>query len=112
GIDDIGIVRTQFAGGPLQWVLDRNSNSQYDAGDFSSFFGVDGDIPAPGDFNADHKDDPGIARGRASISFDARSTAVLQWVLDRNGNGLYDPGDSSSFFGDLAALPAAGKWTP
>ena len=98
GGDKIGLYRSG------KWLLDTNGNGILDGKTidtrFDSFPAKLGDIPVVGDWDGG---------GRDKIGFFRSGT----WVLDKNGNGLWDstPADSiiKNFMG-LLDIPVVGKW--
>ena len=96
GRTKVGIYRNGF------WLLDTNGNGQWDGpagGDqFIGFGGNAGEQPVVGDWNGD---------GRTKVGFLYNGT----WVLDYNGNGVYDFADKIYTFpyaaGDRAVV---GDW--
>jgi hypothetical protein len=98
----IGVVRPGANGVPV-FSLDTNGDGVFDAGDQVFSFGLNGDTFVTGDWNGD---------GRAKIGVVRRtSSGVLQWVLDTNGDGVFDAGDSVFFFGLNGDTPLVGDWT-
>jgi hypothetical protein len=63
----------------------------------TSSFGIAGDIPVMGDW-----DGSGVRR----IGVFRKGT----WLLDINGNGVFDSGDKTVVFGQTGDLPVAGDW--
>lgn len=105
GDDDLGISRV--TNNVVQFVLDRDGNRSYTPADTSSFFGQRGDVAVKGDWDSDGDDDIGVVR---ALNDPAQGGNVLQWILDRNGDGLYDAGDFSSIFGYSGFTPITGEW--
>jgi len=86
------------------WLLDFNGNGVFDGtagGDrVYQFGGVTGDVPVVGDWNGSGTSKVGVFR------------SGFLWVLDTNGNGVFDSGDSTYAFGGLAGdLPVVGDWS-
>ena len=65
-------------------------------------FGVSGDTPVKGDWDADGADDIGVRRSN-------------MYYLDANGNGVFNGaagGDLQYFFGIASDKPLIGRWRP
>jgi FtsP/CotA-like multicopper oxidase with cupredoxin domain len=86
-----------------QWYLDMNGNGAWDAAtDVIRNFGIPGDTPVTGDWDGTGKTKLGVVRN---------SGGVLEWYLDMNGNGAWDPGiDKVYVFGALGDTPVTGDW--
>lgn len=98
GRHQIGVVRN--VGGTYFWYLDLDGNGTWSAGDQVRIFGIAGDDPVVGDWNADGRDDVGVKRGTA-------------WYLDANGTGGWDGGDVGyGSFGEAGDRALAGKLRP
>ena len=100
GYTKIGIYRPSNG----LFILDSNGDGQLDAGDavFNLHIGTSpGDIPVVGDGNGD---------GRSKVGYFRQG---FLWILDYNGNGVYEPGiDKSYTFGGVAGdVPVVGDWT-
>jgi len=100
GYTKIGIYRPSNG----LFILDSNGDGQLDAGDavFNLHIGTQaGDIPVVGDWNGD---------GRSKVGYFRQG---FLWILDYNGNGVYEPGvDKSYVYGGVAGdLPVVGDWT-
>lgn len=92
-----GIVRSS-AGGDT-FVMDTNNNFQLNIGtDRIVGFGNFGDIPLVGDWGGTGIKQAGIYRNGI-------------WVLDLNGNGIFDAGDRVFVLGDAGDRPIVGRWT-
>jgi FtsP/CotA-like multicopper oxidase with cupredoxin domain len=93
--DRVGVFR------PIRWFLDANGNGAWDAGIDTTYpdFGLAGDTPVTGDWNADGTTEVGIFRAG-------------RWVLDANGNGAWDSGIDTvySSFGLATDIPVTGDW--
>jgi len=82
-----------------QWVFDYNFDG---VADFTTTFGQAGDTPVVGDWNGDGLDEIGVMMPSASGNV---------WMLDMNGNGVFDAGDSTFTYGaDAGAIAIAGDW--
>jgi hypothetical protein len=86
---------------PIQWFLDANGNGMWNSGLDTTYpdFGLAGDTPVTGDWNADGFTEVGIFRAG-------------RWVLDANGNGAWDSGIDAVYtsFGLATDLPVTGDW--
>ena len=83
-----------------QWRLDFNGNRLLNAEDKIAYFGgLPGDIPVVGDWNGSGTSKIGIFRNG-------------YWILDYDGDGVYDPRKDKTFsFGGVAGdLPVTGDW--
>jgi hypothetical protein len=81
-----------------------NSNGQWDGCNVDACiaFGVSGDLPVVGDWDAS---------GASKIGVFRPSTG--EWFLDMNGNGQWDGASADKYisgFGRPGDLPVAGKW--
>src|SRR5439155_26046818 len=84
------------------WVLDKNGSKSFDSPDLVfPLGGLTGDIPITGDWNGDGRTKAGIYRASQG-----------RWLLDYNGDGLFDPAvDKIYQFGGVAGdVPVAGDW--
>jgi hypothetical protein len=101
GITDPGTVR--FTNGYAWWYFDSNGNGKWDSGiDAALQFGIDGDIPAVGDWNGDGQSDFGAVRNVNGFAW---------WYFDSNGNRQWDSGiDQSLQFGLAGDIPVVGDW--
>jgi len=86
------------------FILDSNGNGVFDAGDAVYNLGVGtqaGDVPVVGDWNGDGRTKVGLFRDG------------YFWILDYNGNGVYEPYIDKAFpFGGVAGdVPVVGDWT-
>jgi hypothetical protein len=87
------------------WYLDSNGNGSLDRCRVDSClgrFGMRGDLPAVGDWDAMGKVRIGVFRPRTG-----------EWFLDMNGNGKFDGCRVDAClgpFGQAGDLPIAGKW--
>jgi spore coat protein A, manganese oxidase len=97
----IGIARN--AGGSLEWYVDANGNGAWDPGTDAVYaFGISGDTPIAGDWTRTGKTMIGIARNAGGS---------LEWYMDTNGNGAWDPGTDAVYaFGITGDTPVTGKW--
>ena len=89
----IGVFR-----GARNWYLDSSGNGAWGAGDSAYGFGIAGDKPVTGDWNADGKSEIGVFRG------------ARNWYLDTSGNGAWEAGDTAYGFGIIGDVPVIGKW--
>jgi hypothetical protein len=101
GTTKIGVVRPGSNGVPV-FSLDTNGDGVFDAGDTVTSFGLNGDRFVVGDWNGDGRSKIGIVR--------PTSSGVLVWVLDTNGDGVFDVGDAVLFFGLNGDTPVVGDW--
>jgi hypothetical protein len=101
GSDEIGIARPD-GNGSLLIVEDTNGDGQFDSGDAVSHFGLPGDQVIVGDWNGAGKDEIGIVRpdGQGGLLF----------VLDTNGDGVFDAGDQVFHYGVAGDTPVIGDW--
>ena len=96
----VGIFRQGFF-----WILDTNGNQQMDLpADLAfPFGGVPGDIPITGDWNGDGFTKVGIYRPMNGL-----------FILDTNGNGVFDAGDQVFTFAGAGRspgdIPVVGDW--
>ena len=97
----IGVARAQ-ANGSAVFTLDTNGDGVFDAGDQVYSYGQAGDMFISGDWNGAGKTEIGIVRPMPS--------GELEWVLDTNGDGVFDSGDSVFFFGANGDTPVVGDW--
>ena len=85
------------------FYLDYNGNGVWNgaAVDRSYNFGITGDIPIPGDWNADGRTEIGVFRPSTHLFY-----------LDYNGNGIWDGGvtDRQYNFGITGDIPRPGDW--
>jgi hypothetical protein len=84
------------------WYLDFNGTGVYDAGDVTyQFGGLAGDLPVTGDWTGNGLTKIGLFR------------AGFLWVLDLNGDGVFEQNIDASFpFGGASGdVPVVGKWT-
>jgi len=103
GTSKVGVFRFGYF-----WILDANGNGTFDGTGPGQdlafpFGGIQGDIPVVGDWNGTGVSKVGVFRSR------------FFWVLDANGNHLFDgtgPGQDLAFpFGGIAGdKPVVGKW--
>jgi uncharacterized protein YkwD len=93
--DQVGVFRNG------QWILDTNHDHIYDSGDTIYNFGQPGDIPIVGDWNGDGKDYIGVFR---SVN------GVGEFILDTNGDGVLDAGDTTFIFGLAGDRVVIGDW--
>jgi FtsP/CotA-like multicopper oxidase with cupredoxin domain len=86
-----------------QWYLDMNGNGLWDQGTDKIYtFGLPGDIPIVGDWNGSGTTKIGVVRN---------SGGVMEFYLDMNGNGVWDPGiDRVTYFGNWGDIPLTGDW--
>jgi len=82
-----------------QWAFDYDFDG---VADFTTTFGQAGDQPVVGDWNGDGLDEIGVMMPSASGN---------SWMLDMNGNGVFDAGDATFTYGaDAGAIAIAGDW--
>jgi hypothetical protein len=98
GTTKIGIYRPSNG----LFILDYNGNGQFDSSDKVYNLGVGiqpGDIPVVGDWNGTGISKIGIFR------------QGFFWILDTNGDGMFDSSDQSFAFGGVAGdVPVVGDW--
>jgi hypothetical protein len=84
------------------FLLDYDGDGQFTAADKAYSLGVGvqaGDIPVVGDWNGD---------GRAKVGIFRQG---YFWILDTNGNGVFDAADQAFAFGGVAGdIPIVGDW--
>jgi hypothetical protein len=93
----VGIFRSGF-----YWLVDSNGNQQWDAPPDTAFAygGIAGDIAVSGDWDGSGKTKIGIYRSSNGL-----------WLLDYNGNGVFDSGDKVYSFGGVSGdVPVVGDW--
>jgi hypothetical protein len=81
--------------------LDWDGDGRFTSADRKfTFGGMAGDLPVVGDWTGDGRAKIGVYRGGA-------------WVLDLNGNGIFEPGgDSVLHFGGIPNdIPVVGHWS-
>ena len=97
--DLIGVFRASIG----MWFLDLNGNGQWNdcVTDDCINFGIQGDIPATGDWNGDGATKIGVFR-----------PSIGWWFLDYNGNGQWDgcTTDRCYNFGISEDTPVTGDW--
>jgi Domain of unknown function (DUF4394) len=102
-VDRIGVVVAPPSIRTATAALDSNGDGTFDSGDAVFNFGLSTDKFVVGDW--------------ADIGFDslgvvsATSSGVQQWVLDSNGDNVFDSGDFVTFYGLNSDTPVAGDWT-
>jgi hypothetical protein len=89
-----------------QWLLDLNNDRVYE-GPPQDIYYVNfitpqpGDLPVGGDWSGSGTTKIGIYRPSSG-----------EWFLDYNGDGVFDAGDKTYFFGGIAGdLPVVGDWS-
>ncbi len=97
--DAIGTHRD--AAGAGYFIQDLNNNGGWDAGDTYHIFGDATDTPIVGDWNGDGVDDIGVHRAVGAAGY---------FILDSNGSGGWDAGDTYHIFGDATDTPIIGDW--
>lgn len=95
GPDQAGVFRNG------QWILDTNHNHVLDAPDTTYNFGQPGDKPIVGDWNGDGHEHIGVFRNVGGAG---------QFILDTNGNGVFDSGDAAFYFGLANDTIVIGDW--
>ena len=83
------------------WILDTTHNHVYDPGDAVYNFGQPGDVPVVGDWNGDGRDHIGVFRSVGGVG---------EFILDTDGNGVLDAGDTAFFFGLAGDRIVIGDW--
>jgi hypothetical protein len=83
------------------WTLDTNDNHVLDASDTTFVFGLPGDIPITGDWNAGGHTEVGVFRN---------VNGVGEFILDFNGDHKFDAGDKVFTFGLGSDTPVVGDW--
>ena len=100
GISEIGVFRPSTH----LFYLDYNGNGAWNGGvtDRQYNFGITGDIPRPGDWNADGRTEIGVFRNSTHFFY-----------LDYNGNGAWNGAsvDRQYNFGITGDIPISGKWS-
>jgi uncharacterized protein YkwD len=84
-----------------QWILNTTHTELYNPGDTIYSFGQPGDIPIVGDWNGDGKDHIGLFRNVGGLG---------EFILDTNGDGVIDAGDTTFMFGLGADRIVIGDW--
>jgi hypothetical protein len=96
-LDKAGVFRAGL------WILDANGNGIWDptAGDRAFHLGQAGDIPVAGDWNGDGRSEAGVFRSSEGL-----------WVVDYNGNGVWDGPDVDRAFilGQSGDQPVVADW--
>jgi len=92
----IGIFR-QDSSGLTAWFVDSNGDRQYDGGDATYWFGLNGDIPILGDWTNTNHLQLGIFRNG-------------YWYVDWNDNQQWDSSDQIYAFGLPGDVPVVGDW--
>jgi FtsP/CotA-like multicopper oxidase with cupredoxin domain len=83
------------------WWLDLNGNGALDTGETFNF-GLPGDLPIVGDWNGNGSTKIGVVRNTGG---------PLEFYLDMNGNGVWDPGiDRVTYFGITGDIAITGDW--
>jgi hypothetical protein len=83
------------------WILDTNKDHQLDAGDITFVYGLPGDIPVTGDWNASGHTAVGVFRNVGGVG---------EWILDTNNDRVFDAGDQVFFYGLGTDTPVTGDW--
>jgi hypothetical protein len=100
GKSEIGVFRNSTH----LFYLDYNGNGAWNGAsiDRQYNFGISGDIPVTGDWNADGKSEIGVFRN-----------SIHLFYLDYNGNGAWNGAvtDKSYNFGLTGDMPVSGDWT-
>ncbi len=100
GTTEIGVFRPSTH----LYYRDYNGNGVWDGAviDRVSTFGITGDLPVSGDWNADGTTEIGVFRPSTHL-----------YYRDYNGNGVWDGAviDRVSTFGLNGDLPVSGKWS-
>jgi hypothetical protein len=107
GRSKIGVFRCPLPGaGICQFILDVNANNTFDAGDAILSYGLPGDTPVIGKWNPlRHADLIGVFRCPAP------GAGLCQWIVDSNGDGIYEPTDAVYFYGLPGDQPVIGDWS-
>ena len=103
GYDDMGIVRYNAWRGGLDWAVDSNGDAEWQSSDAVWHYGLQGDIPVVGDWNADGRSDMGVVR-------DNLSRGGLDWYVDSNGDAAWQATDAVFQYGLLDDIPVVGDW--
>ncbi len=106
GVGELGVPQFQIADHrdrigafrqPNFFFGDGNNSGGWDASDWRSRFGIDGDRPIVGDWNDDGFDEIGVHRGNV-------------FYLDTSGDGAWGAGDMAYRFGNPGDTPIVGDW--
>jgi hypothetical protein len=85
------------------WIVDANGNGLWDpaGGDAAFYLGQAGDTPIVGDWDGNGSRSAAVFRPSQGL-----------WVLDYNGNGVWDPqnGDRGFVLGQSGDVPIVGDW--
>ena len=84
------------------WILDTTHTEAYNPSDTVDSFGQPGDVPVVGDWNGTGKDEIGVFR--------AQPNGAGEFILDTNGNGVADAGDTIFTFGLAGDRVVVGDW--
>jgi hypothetical protein len=84
------------------WILDTTHTQAYNAADAVYSFGMPGDVPVVGDWTGDGHDKIGVFRANADGSG--------EFILDTNGDGVIDAGDTVFTFGLAGDRVVVGDW--
>ena len=102
---EVSAVRPDSKNTYLEWRLDTNGNGKWEPGiDAKEItFGKVGDIPVSGKWVINQKEKVGVVRVNGQY---------LDWYLDTNGNGIWDPGIDIKIttFGKVGDIPMTGDW--
>jgi putative Ig domain-containing protein len=101
-LDQIGVFRCPSSGaGTCTWIVDSNGSGAWEPGDAVYAFGLPGDMPVVGDW------------GNFGLAQTAWKIGVFRggmWILDTNGNHVFDMGDEVTSFGLPGDKPSVGNW--
>ena len=83
------------------WFLDTNGNRSLDAGDATFVYGLPGDQPVVGDWNGN---------GHTKVGVFRNVNGVGEFILDTNGDRVFDAGDQVFFYGLGTDEAISGDW--
>ena len=99
GRHQIGVYRAYGDNG--KFILDYDDNGAWAEGDRVYAYGLASDTPIVGDWNGDGRDEVGNFRAAGDLG---------EFILDSNGNGVWDPTDRAFSYGLASDTPIVGDW--